>query len=320
MRSNTNVNLGIYNARPNPSMADVANSSNIGRSRVTESYHGYNGQLDSNIIDGKSATRPKVRRVADEIFEAEISRSGAKRKACMVKEYQTIYSALDISNLNSEYDPNNKTYTYTVTDNKFYKNSFGKTGLEQIYEVQFSPISVPTYFQDELGFDLSRLYLDINLSESTGNKNFGYTMSYYPDNNASTVRRRVLVPHFQSFKLNGFSSLNNINLRIRDVASYIDIPNTEIEFTVATIGNPTILSSLEHGLVSGMFIYMKDCNNRRNIFPRIYEITVIDENDIFINVDTSVWISLVGQKVIFVIDDWVFHTQIGLLSTKEDVK
>lgn len=317
MRSVTSSTLPHYNARPNASLPERVKNDNIGRSRITQSYHGYDGQLDTNIIDSKQIKYPKVRRLADEIAEHEIRRSTEKSALFIPKKYEHLYTYLDISNINGEYDQNSKSYNYNICDNKYYKNSFGRSGLENVYHISFGSMSIPNYYAI-LGYDMSKFFVSIGINEYTANVNFDYNIIYYPDNNASSTTRTVYRPSLKLFKLNGFSKLNELNLMLRDIASNIDIPTVTFDFELVTIGATTEFNLVNHQLTNGMHIFMSDKNKKKNIFPRLYPITIIDPNTISINVDTSGMTYLLGQMFEFFIDDYIFNLNIELVSIKED--
>lgn len=316
MRSATSVNFGgRYDQRPNPNMAEVINSSNIGRSRISESYRGYDGPLDSNVIDKRETAYPRVRRIADEFSKQEIVKSADTRSTYLPKVHQELYTYLDLSNTNAHFDSNTNSYIYDV--NKYYSGSFSKTGLDKVYKVAFSPLSIPTYFET-IGYDLNRIYVDLNLTEFVGNESFNYNIWFYPDNNASTLARKVLLPSIPEFTLNGYSPVQVVSARVRDISGTFDIPSITKVFTILAIGANTALQLANHGLVTGMRIFIRDNGNKKSIFPRIYPIIVIDPNIIEIAVDTSVLIYLIGQEVEFVIDDYVFNFNIKLSSIRED--
>jgi hypothetical protein len=320
MRSTTDVTFGgRYDSRPNPNLPARMRSENIGRSGITNSYQGTNSKLDSDIIDKKQDRYPKVRRLADEISDIEISKSGLKRQVFMPKPYQTIHTYLDLSNRNSRFDQNNDNYIYDINNPRYYKSSFGKSGLEKINKLVFYPLSLPTYFETVLGFDLSRIYLNFNITEDVGNENFNYVVSFYPDNNASTPTRKILLPVIKEFDLNGYCPLNTISMQIRDIAGPISIQYTEFIFTLVGIGLVTTFELTNHGLTTNMRVYLPDCSQKKTIFPRSYPITVIDDDQFSINVDTSSMLYLLGQSFSMIVDDFVFNTAIKIESIREDV-
>lgn len=320
MKPSTGVTFGgRYDSRPNASLPEYINSSNIGRSRITESYKGYDGTLDSNVIGERNSKYPTTRRLADEISETEIVKARNARLAFMPKQYQTIYTYLDLSNTNANLDQNSGSYVYDFGNPKYYTNVFGKSGMEKVCKLEFGPISVPAYFST-LGYDLTRLYLSFNITEDIGNKNFSYDVWYYPDNNASTPSRKILIPSNKFFIMNGYCPLSCIQMKIRDIASNVLIPETETGmFVINAIGPNTTLDLANHDLIDGMKIYLNDCNPKKSTFPRIYTVTVLNPDQISINFDSSSMDYLVGQKLSFTVDDWVFNTGIKIESIRDDV-
>lgn len=310
---------GRYNARPNPYRADVIKSSNIGRSRITESYHGYDGPLDSDKIGEKQHEMPRTRRIADEASDIEVSKSGLVRQVYMPKTYQSISTYLDLSNVNSHFDENSKTYIFNINNSRYYSNNFGKSGLEKIYSITFSPISVPAYFTT-MGYDLSRLFLSMNLTESYGNEGFNYNVSFFPDNNASSATRKVLMPAIPTFELNGYCPLETIKVQLRDVSNTINIADTNTGmFEITAIGLVTTLDLVKHGLQPGMQVYIEQCNSKKSLMPAIYTIAVLNDDQVTINFDSTNMDYLIGQKISFVIDDLVFNLNIKMSSIRNDI-
>ena len=320
MKPSTGVTFGgRYDNRPNASPSDRIASSNIGRSRITESHKGYDGSLDSGIIDERRSHYPKVRRVVDEINETEIDKARLTRRVFMPKQYQTIHTHLDLSNTNAHFENNSGSYVYNFGNSEYYASSFGKSGMEKVCAIEFGPISVPVYFAT-IGYDLTRLYLSFNITEDTGNKSFSYNVWYHPDNNASTAFRKVLVPSMARFNMNGYCPLSCVQLKIRDIASNITIPETDTGmFTISGTGAVTNLSLAQHGLATGMKVYLDDCNPKKSVFGRIYTVTVIDPDLITIDFNSIDFGYLLGQKVSFTVDDFVFNTNIKIESIRDDV-
>lgn len=310
---------GRYDSRPNPNLVARMSSENIGRSSITQSYRGTNSKLDSDIIDPKVDRYPKVRRLADELSEVEIGQSGLKRKVFMPKPYQIIHTYLDISNKNSRFDQNNNSYIFDINNPGYYKSSFGKSGLEKITKLYFHPLSIPTYFETVLGYDLSRIYINLNITEDVGNESFNYVTYYYPDASSSTPARKLMLPAIPEFDLNGYCPLNTISMQIRDISNPISVQNTEFVFNIIGIGLVTTLELINHNFVNGMKIYLPDCGQQKSIFPKLYQITVVNPDQISIVADTTNMLYLLGQNITVIADDLIFNLAIKVDSIREDV-
>jgi hypothetical protein len=304
------------NYKPTPSTAptNVLRALNSQRSRVTNSYKGIsNSPLDNDLFNLRMSERPQAIPIHENIADHEIKLSKDKRKFFSPKQYQTIIANFDLSNLNASYDTNS--YVFDTNDNKYYNNTFSKSGLEKVFRFNSGFLSIA----NSRLTDRSRLFVQIQTTSlNMANYEFDYMFALHPDSALSTSTRTTFKPEQSDYQLNGFCSLNNIKLSIRDIAGNVILPEPRMLFTIASVGVLTTLNSVNHGLVNGMLLYLSSKSNLKNIFSGIYTVTVLDNDNIQINANTSSSLYLVGSSFIAIIDDYVFNYNLKIHSIRED--
>lgn len=303
-----------YRPNPNTSLLNVIPAENSARSRSVRNYNGVSqSPLDNPLFDVKLDKVPKAIPIFDHIAEREIKLSEDKRKFFSPKQYQTIISNFDLSNTNA--NESNGVYVYNACDSKYYGNTFGRAGLEKVFRFDSGCLSMPRTFD----FDQTRMYAQL---ETTCNNmgNFGpdYMFILYPDTALSTPTRVVFKPMESSFQMNGYCSLNDIRLQIRDISSNLVLPHPFMDFTVASTGATTFLTSPNHGLIAGMKVYLNSNSQYKYRLPRVYTIISTTTNDIEISADTSNLPFLVGITLPLVVDDYVFNYNVKIFSIRED--
>lgn len=303
------------NYKPTPATA-LTNAYRNNRSTVTNSYKGITGSpLDNDLFNPRMNERPKAIPIFDNIAEHEINLAKDKRKFFSPKQYQTIIANFDLSNLNATYDDSTSCYVFNTNDNKYYNNTFSKSGLEKVFKFDSGFLSVAKTAL----VDSSRLYIQIQTTDlNMANYDFDYMFVMHPDSALSTTNRTTFKPEQSQFQLNGYCPLNNIRLSIRDISNNLVLPEPRMSFTITAIGLTTALTSISHGLATGMFVYLDAKSNRKNNLPSIYTATVIDPNTIEINANTTGLNYLVGVPITLVIDDYVFNYNIKIYSIRED--
>lgn len=305
-----------YKPTPATALTNSYRSLNSQRSTVTNSYKGIsNSPLDNDLFNLRMNERPKAIPIYENITAHEINLSGDKRKMFIPKQYQTIIANFDLSNLNAIYDINTGYYTFNTNDNKYYNNTFGKSGLEKVFKFGSGFLSMP----NSALIDRSRLYVQIQTTDlNVANYDFDYMFVMHPDSALSVPTRTTFKPEQSEYQLNGYCPMNNINLSIRDISNNVVLPDPKMQFTLTGIGATTVLTYTAHGLSNGMSIYLDSKSNRKNILSSIYTVAVLDPNTIQINANTTGLTYLVGSQLLFVIDDYVFNYNIKVYSIRED--
>lgn len=306
------------NYKPTPSTAskNAFRASNTQRSRVTNSYKGISGSpFDNDLFNLRIDQKPKVLPIYETITDREIELSQDKRKFFSPKQYQTIISNFDLSNLNASYDEITGTYTYNTNDSRYYGNTFARVGLEKVFQITSGMLSMPRVAP----CDLSRLFIQIVTTDfNMANYSHDYMFSMYPDSALSTVGRLNYQSDAPTYQLNGYCSLNDIKLSIRDIAGNVIFRDPKMQFAVSGIGATTTLISNDHGLTTGMTLYLENNSNRKDIFRGVYPIVVISPNTIEIPVDTTGLTYLIGALLKVIIDDYVFNYTVKVYSIRED--
>lgn len=306
-----------YTQYPRTSLQNNIRSGNVARSAGVINYKGVsNSPLDNDLSDLRSQ-RPKVIHLAEHMADHEIAMSGDKRKFFSPKQYQTIISNFDLSNLNSNYDTVTGSYEFTATDSRYYGNTFGKSGLEKVYQFDSGILNMPRTFN----FEQSRLFIQIETTDfNVANFDFNYMFISYPDSALSTINRISFKPIDPSFQLNGYCALNNIKLIIRDAAGPLILPDPKINFTISAVGLTTQLTLPNHGLQVGMRVYLNAKNGWKVYLPGVYTVISVTQNTLELNADTSGYTNLIGLDTEFIVDDYVFNYNIRVLSIREDEK
>jgi len=306
------------NYKPTPSTAtqNVLRASNSQRSRVTNSYKGITGSpFDNDLFNLKMDRKPTVIPIYEKITENEIELSKDKRRFFSPKQYQTIIANFDLSNLNATYDNIGRIYVYPTNDNRYYNNTFSKVGLEKVFKINSGNLSIPK----STPCDQSRLFVQIQTTDfNIANYGNDYMFPMVPDSALSTTNRTTFKATPIEYQLNGYCSLNDIKLSISDVAGNIIFKEPRMDFAIVTVGATTELYSPNHGLSNGMLIYLDRKSNRKDVFSRIYPVTVVSPDVISIPVDTTNLAYLVGVILKVIIDDYVFNYTIRVFSIRED--
>ena len=151
-----------YRPRPSTATENILRASNTQRSSVVNSYKGIsNSPFDNELFNLKQTQRPKAVPLSDYIAAHEIELSKDKRKFFSPKQYQTIIANFDLSNLNATYDEISRTYNFVTNDNKYYNNTFSKSGLEKVFRIDSGNLSIAKSTQ----CDQSRLYIQIDTTD-----------------------------------------------------------------------------------------------------------------------------------------------------------
>jgi hypothetical protein len=305
-----------YRPRPATATENTLRASNSQRSRITDSYRGVsNSPLDNELFETKITRRPQAIPIFDRIAEQEVKLASEKRKFFSPKQFQTIIANFDLSNLNGNYQDTTQSYEYETNDNKYYGNTFSKAGLEKVFRFDSGLLSMPR----SAAFDTSRLFIQIDTTDlNMANYAFNYMFACTSDTALSTANRLVFTATQPQYQLNGYCPLNNIRLQIRDVAGPIILPEPRLLASILSVGLVTTLTSIAHGLVSGMRIYIDPKSNRKNVFPRLYTVTVIDPDTLEIPVPTVGLTYLETTNLPIIVDDYTFGYTIKVFSIRED--
>jgi hypothetical protein len=303
-----------YKPTPATALTNTLRSLNPQRSRVTNSYKGITGSsLDNDLFNLRMSEKPKAIPIHENIADHEIKLAKDKRKFFSPKQYQTIIANFDLSNLNASYDTNS--YVFDTNDNKYYNNTFSKSGLEKVFKFNSGFLSIA----NSRLTDRSRLYVQIQTTSlNMANYEFDYMFALHPDSALSTTTRTTFKPEQSDYQLNGFCPMNTIRLSIRDISNNIILPEPRMQFTITGVGALTTLNNANHGLVNGMLIYLSTKSNLKNTFSGIYTVAVVDNDNIQINANTSSSFYLVGSPLIVIIDDYVFNYNLKIYSIRED--
>jgi hypothetical protein len=309
-----------FKMTPPTNLANQYNQGNTARSRTTDSWRGFAPEYNNIIVDAKSTKRPKAIPIFEDLAEHAIALSGPKASRFMPKEFQDVFTYLDLSNINAEYNNMQMSYHYNPLNDKYLSNDYSKTGLEKVFKFSCGALTMPKYLAG-LGYNLNQIFVEIITSgDNTGNKPFQYMFVMYIDNSLGTSsgNKYIYRTDMTEFTLNGFAQMENIVVKYRDPAGCIIVPDPHMEFTILAVGAATTLQLANHNLLNGMLLYIDNTDMLKTTFPRTYAITVLNSSDISIPVDTTIMSYLIGSKIKIIIDDYNFNFNIQLFSVRRD--
>jgi hypothetical protein len=319
-RQKTKNRANVYNDPPG--YYDM-NSYNP-RSRVTMSQGHYNAPHDARVI------ADKVKKIPINI--EEILRSEALNDADPVRYWKTLNSFrpfsvyLDFSHCNSYETAEDDVYIYDFTRSTVRSNNSDKAVVTSgIIRLTSGSIKMPLYLQNQgLYYDLSEVYVYFrNLPMAYNNGIFPYHFKYYPTQQlqVTDTSKLLMLPEQPKFAMTTPHQMDTYEMVIRDKAGNIMVPYPTKRGVIVT-GNPTVITSVAHGLQTGYFVTRITLTNRSTpaAIQRYYPIIVIDADNFSIPVDTTSpeLSSMNGSSVSYLVDNYNFELDMVAININWD--
>lgn len=294
------------------------------RSQVTMSQGHYNAPRDSRIVADKVKKLP--------VNIEEILRDEAIRDSDPVRYWNTInafrpYTVyLDFSHCNATPTFDTDVYNYNFTRSAIRSNNSDKAVITSgVVKLESGDLKMPLYLLNQgLFYDLSEVFVYFrNLPIAYNNGKYPYHFKYYPTQQlqVSDTVKLLMLPEEPKFTMSNPHQMDTYDMVIRDKAGNIVIPHPTFK-GVITIGSPTIITSVAHGLQSGYYVtrFTIVDYNTPSILSRYYPITVIDDDHFSIPVDsTALQYSYINnQECTFLVDNYNFELTIKAVNIHWD--
>lgn len=294
------------------------------RSQTTMSHGHYNAPRDSRVV------ADKVKRIP--IHIDEILRTEALNDADPVRYWKTQnafrpYSVyLDLSHCNAMNDTTNGVYVYDFTQSKLRGINADKAVITSgVVQLESGDLKIPLYLAGPgMYYDLSEIYVQFtNLPVTYNNGKYPYHFKYYPTQQlqVSDTTKLLMLPENKLFFMTNPHQLDTFNMVLRDKGGNIIIPYPVLSGIILT-GSPTVINSPNHGLQTGYYVTRIDVENVNTptILTRYYPITVIDDDNFSVPVDTSgvQYTYIDGKPVKYLVDNYNFELNIKAININWD--
>jgi hypothetical protein len=289
------------------------------RSQTTMSQGHYNAPRDSRVVADKLQHTP--------IHMDEILRTRALNDADPVRLYKTMNAFkpfsvyLDLSHCNAD-DVDGK-YRYDFTSTALRANNSDKFVVTSAaLKMKAGVLKMPTYLLDPaLHYDMSEIFIDFPNVPPSFNSINRYHFKMLPSQvlTVTDPAKVVYQPEIATYDFTLPQQIDVFEMQLRDKAGQIIIPFPKVS-GIITIGNPTTVTSIAHGLQTGFQVYgfsLRDGSLLPSQMSRIYAITVLTADTFTIPVDTT-GTNINGKTANYIVDNFNFEFNLKVLNINWD--
>lgn len=293
------------------------------RSQTTMSQGHYNAPRDSRVVADKVPRAP--------IHTDEILRTEALNDADPVRLYKTLNAFkpfsvyLDLSHCNANDNGiNDGIYRFDFTRSDLRSNNSDKFVVTSAaLKMKAGSLKMPAYLADQGSlYDMSEIFIEfVNVPPSFNNGDNRYHYKMLPTQVLSVPDPAKLTyqAEMPTYDFTLPQQIDTFELQLRDKAGEIIIPYPKLS-GIITIGSPTVVTSIAHGLTDGFMVYgfvFRDGSILPNQLSRIYPVTVLTADTFSIPTDTSS-LFINGKIVSFIVDNFNFEFNIKVLNINWD--
>lgn len=293
------------------------------RSQTTLSQGHYNAPFDSRVVEDKIPRAP--------IHMDEILRTQALNDADPVRLYKTLNAFkpfsvyLDLSHVNASDDNSDSVYKFDFTRTDLRSNNSDKFVITSAaLKMKAGLLKMPAYLANQgLFYDMSEIFIEFtNVSPSYNNGKNRYHFKMIPTQVLSVPDPAKLTyeAEIPSYNFTLPQLVDSYDMVLRDKAGVIVVPFPQVS-GIMTIGNPTVITSVAHGLTTGFLIYgitIRDGNILPDVLSRIYPITVLTPDTFSIPVNTTSFGSINNKTIDYIIDNYNFEFNLKVLNINWD--
>jgi hypothetical protein len=292
------------------------------RSQTTLSQGHYNQDRDTRVV-AERHRRPQPN-IEELIYDYGVSDSMPTRMYKTITPFKPFKVYLDFSHCNASYSDDGN-YKYDFSRSALRSSNSDKTIVtSNVIKMKAGFLKMPSYLTNpSLFYDMSELFVDFtNLTPSYANGTSRYHFKYYPSQTLSIAdpTKNVYEPHIDKYNFTLPQITDEFVVQIRDKAGAIVIP-PPLGTGIISSGNPTVITSANHGLFAGIYITNIKFTNGNlvpQILSRIYPITIIDANTFSIPINTTTLTYINNVLISFIIDNFNFEFNIKAVNINWD--